>query len=195
MKVVIVALCVLFAARAVRAEEIHPAFEGLERGADALETFRLNALGIVSSEVTGVFPTFVIGGKSWRPVRGKFRYETRYDDFFRMMGRPDLAEQHQRRYYLSESLYWSGVAAFVGGGALLFTSIFKDAFDTRAKVGLGLMGGGLTATIVSAAIQPPLVSDEDARQMATEYNPRLKVNLGLEQPGPRARLLVLSGRL
>jgi hypothetical protein len=84
MKVVTAVLCLAFALRGgrpARAEEVQPAFEGLERAADAVETYRLNALEIVHEGMSGSFPTIFVGRSNWwRPVRGKFRYGTSYDD-------------------------------------------------------------------------------------------------------------------
>ena len=59
-------LCLSLVAGTAGAEEIHPRFEGLERAADASETFRLNALGVVSHEESGGFSVIVVGGKWWQ---------------------------------------------------------------------------------------------------------------------------------
>ena len=52
-----------------RAQEVAPIFDGLEAGPTPLETYKLNALAIVSHEVSS---TSLFGGTSkwWRPVRG-----------------------------------------------------------------------------------------------------------------------------
>jgi hypothetical protein len=188
--------------RAARAEDVggvRPTFEGLERGPDTGETYRLNALQIVSHEVSGVFPTlFVSPSKWWRPVRGKFRWATSYDDFYRKLGRPDLAAAHARRQVLSSTLFWGGLAAEVGGAVLFFTGL-GDGFSTRAKIGLGLFGGGLVVSTVGSVIQPPLVSEEDALRMANAYNRLLEQHLGLEggvvgAAGARRRTLGMTFR-
>jgi hypothetical protein len=160
-----------------RAEEIKPAFDGLEPGITPLETYRLNELGIVREEISGRF--LYIGRRSWwRPVRGKFRHATVYEDFYRKLGRPDLAEQNEQRSLVSGVFHYGGLAAVLGGGVLLFLG-FKDEHFTRVKVGAGVLGGGLVMTIVGAAIQPPLVSQEEAAAMTAEYNRRLRLHLGL----------------
>jgi hypothetical protein len=176
-----------------RADELQPVFDGLDPGPTPLETYKLNALGIVSHEVSSAFPT-LFGGTSkwWRPVRGKFRYATRYDEFFRKLGRADLADEHEQRWLVSGVLYWGGLATFVGGGVLLFTGTSDGGFPTRSKVGVGLMAGGLIANIVGGHIQPPLVSEEDALAMAAAYNRRLRLHLGLAVDD-HARALTLRG--
>ena len=61
-----------------------------------------------------------------------------------------------------------------------------------------MLAGGLVATTVGSAIQPPLVSEEDAVQMINEYNRRLQLHLGLSamgtSPAPARRPLGLSLR-
>jgi hypothetical protein len=173
-----IVLVALGLAAPARAQEVAPLFDGLDPGATPIETYRLNALGIVSHELSSA-SLFGSTSKWWRPVRGKFRYATRYDDFFRKLGRADLAEQHEQRRLLSGVLHWGGAAVFVGGGVLLFTGVSDGGFPTRSKVGVGLLAAGALGYIVGGAIQPPLVSEEEAVAMANEYNRRLRLHLGL----------------
>jgi hypothetical protein len=176
----------LAAAHARGAEGTARAFDHLEPGPDGTETFRLNALGIVSEEVSGHFGTLVFGGRSWRATRGKFRHATSYDDFFRMVGRDDLGAQHARRRALSGTLYWGGVAAEVGGLALFLSGLAGEA-RTRVEIGLGVFAGGLVASTVGASIAPPVISEEEALRLAEDYNQRLRVHLGLGSVSLRGR--------
>jgi hypothetical protein len=183
MKIAATVLCVALGAawvRPARAEEARPDFDGLERGWDAAETFRLNALGIVHEGMSGSFPTIFVGrGSWWRPVRGKFRWGTTYDDFYRKVGRDDLGERDRHRRALAGTLFWGGVIVGVGGLAVLLSGLASH-HTTRAEVGLGMFGGGFVLTTVASNIQPPLVSEEEAEALARAYNRGLQVHLGLE---------------
>jgi hypothetical protein len=182
MRIVAAVLCLALGMAWIplaRAEEVRPNFDGLERGADAAETYRLNALGIVHEGMSGSFPTFFVGrGTWWRPVRGKFRWATTYDDFFLKMGRDDLGDQHRHRQAVATTLFWGGLLGSVGG-LVVFLSGVANHRTTRAEVGLGMLAGGFVVTTIGSNIQPPLVSDEDADAMANEYNRRLQLHLGL----------------
>jgi hypothetical protein len=165
------------------AQQIQPAFQALEPGSSPEETFRLNAFGLVSHEVSAWPPTLVFGGKWWRITRGKFRNATTYDDFFRTLGRPDLADQYQRRRVLSGALIWGGLAAEVTGVVLFVGGLYKSGFGTPAKVGLGLFAGGFVASAIGATIQHPALSQEEALGMVGDYNQRLRIHLGLSMDG------------
>ena len=182
MKILASVLCLALGAASVRparAEEARPNFEGLEPGWDAAETYRLNALTIVHEEISGSFLTFNVGRSNWwRPVRGKFRSPTKYDDFYLKVGRDDLGERDRHRHVVSSTLYWSGMLVWVGG-----LGVFLWGLDvhhtTRAEVGLGMFAGGFVMTTIASNIQPPLVSDEEAEALAKTYNRQLQAHLGL----------------
>jgi hypothetical protein len=180
MKVGWVAGCLLLALPAsARAQDVPP----LERGRDAIETWRLNALGIVTEEVssTGLFSST---DRWWRPVRGKFRHATKYVDFFRLVGRQDLAEQYQQRRIVGETFYWGGLAAFAGGAVLAVLDLKDFNFNTRGKVGAGLAVGGLVSMMIGGRVERIAVSEEDALQMTKAYNEKLRLELGV-QPLPQ----------
>ena len=175
----LVALVLGAGARVARAEDVRPSFEGLEAGSDPLATYKLNTFGLVSHEITSS-SWFVFGGKWWRVTRGKFRVSTSYDDFFRALGRADLAEQHARRRAVAGTLIWGGLLAEIGGSVLFITGLSHDGFGSRARVGLGLLVGGFTARAIGATVQHPAISEEEATQMMADYNHRLRIHLGLE---------------
>jgi hypothetical protein len=166
--------------RAARAdEEVHPTFERLEAGDDPLATYKLNTFGLVHTEISG--PLLVFGGVWWRPTRGKFREATSYDDFFRALGRPDLAERHSRRRLIAGTLLWGGLLAELAGVVLFFKGFDDDGFATQARVGVGLLAGGFAARAVGATVQHPAISEEEAADMVAAYNQRLRVHLGLRE--------------
>jgi hypothetical protein len=182
MRIVAVVLCLALGALWVpfaHAEVARPDFDGLERGPDAAETYRLNAIEIVHERTSGLFPNVIVGrGSWWRPVRGKFRWPTTYDDFYLKMGRDDLGARDRHRRVAAETMIWGGLLVSLGGIGVMLSG-FANHRTTRAEVGIGMFAGGLVMSTVGANIQPPLVSDEDAEAMANEYNRRLQVHLGL----------------
>jgi|tagenome__1003787_1003787.scaffolds.fasta_scaffold20784252_2 hypothetical protein len=186
MKLLALVLCLALGAawvRPARAEEAGPNatanFEGLEPGWDAAETYRLNALTIVHEQISGSFLTFNVGRSNWwRPVRGKFRRPTRYDDFYLKVGRDDLGERDRHRGVLSSTLYWGGVLASIGGLGVFLWGL-DSSHTTRVEVGLGMFAGGFLMTTIGSNIQPPLVSDEEAEALAKTYNRQLQAHLGL----------------
>ena len=182
MKIVAAVLCLALGTvwgPLAHADEAGPSFEGLERGPDAAETYRLNAIEIVHERMSGSFPTIFVGrGSWWRPVRGKFRWPTTYDDFYLKVGRDDLGARDRRRRGVATTLFWGGVLVSVGGLGVMLSG-FATHHTTRAEVGLGMFAGGFVMNTIGSNIQPPLVSDEDAEAMANEYNRRLQVHLGL----------------
>jgi hypothetical protein len=165
--------------RPARAQEIRPTFNGLEGGSDAAEIYRLNAIEIVHEQMSARFPTIFVGREHWwRPVRGKFRWATPYDDFYLKMGRDDLGERDRRRGTVASMLWWGGVLVMVSGVGVLLTSVVKDT-TMRFAVGGGMIAGGGALPALGSHISPPLVSEEDAEAMAREYNRRLQIHLGL----------------
>jgi len=182
MKISAAVLCLALASAwqaPARGQEVRPTFADLEPGPDALETYRLNALEIVHEEESASFPTIFVGrSKWWRPVRGKFRYSTSYDDLYLKLGRDDLGTQHRHRRALSETLFWGGLLVSVGGLGVMLSGLATH-HDTRAELGIGMFAGGYVLTSVGSAIQPPLVSEEDAEAMARAYNRGLQVHLGV----------------
>jgi hypothetical protein len=189
MKVVAAVVCVALGTAWVlpaRAEEVRPTFERLELGADAAETYRLNALTIVHEGMSGGPGTIYVGRETWwRPVRGKFRWATSYDDFYLKVGRNDLGEQHRHRRMVSNVFFWSGLLLGLGGLVVVLTEIVPD-HKTRFGIALGLIGGGVVLTAIGSRSEPPLISEEDAAAMANEYNRRLQIHLGLPPMAPNA---------
>lgn len=70
----------------------------------------------------------------------------------------------------------------VGGIVVLVTELVRD-YSTRFEVGAGMVLGGFVIGAVGSKIQPPLVKEADAAAMATAYNHRLQVHLGLTSVG------------
>jgi hypothetical protein len=182
MKIVAALLCAALAsswAGPARSDEVNPAFTDLEPGASAIETYRLNALGIVREEISSSFPTIFIGrGNWWRPVRGKFRYSTSYNDFFLKLGRDDLGARDRHRRAVAGTLFWGGLL-LSAGGLVLGLSGFATHHDTRGEVGLGMFAGGFVLTSIGSSIQPPLLGEDEAEALADAYNRKLQIHLGL----------------
>jgi hypothetical protein len=150
----------------------------LEQGETVQETYELNALDLV---VTTSDPTAASGGP-WRPVRGKYRWAMTYGEFYDAVGRPDLSARQTRRDILSGTLTWGGVAVMVGGGYLLVRGLGSDGFNGGAQLGLGLVLGGATSSVIGMLIDGAVISDRQAAQLAEAYNGSLRRQL----QGPRS---------
>jgi hypothetical protein len=132
----------------------------------------------VHEEIAGSFLTFNVGrNKWWRPVRGKFRSPTKYDDFYLKVGRDDLGERDRHRRVLSSTLYWSGMV-WAGGLGLVLWGV-NTHHTTGLEAGMGMFAGGFVMAAVASNIEPPLVSDEEAEALARTYNRQLQAHLGL----------------
>src|SRR5688572_10245921 len=153
-------------------------FDGLEQGPDPGETFRLNALGLVRTELTSV-GLFSSTERWWRVVRGKFRHKTSYTEFYQRVGRPDLAEQHESRSLVAYTMVWGGLAVMAGGGFLVYSDLHNDVIGTKAKVGAGMLAGGLISAMIGPRFWRPAISEDEAGQIVSDYNRKLQLHLGL----------------
>ena len=153
-------------------EPIHPSFSApaLEQGSDLEAMYELNALGVVRRSSPSTW---------WRPVRGKYRWAMSYEDFFTHLGRPDLAEEQDRRQLLKGTLFWGSFALTLGGGFLFVHGMYSSGFGAEAAIGAGVAAGGIAAQVTSRFIRSPVVPADEAEDMAARYNQALAGFLGL----------------
>jgi hypothetical protein len=143
----------------------------LERGEDAFETYELNALGLIH-----------IGPRdagSWAPARGKYRRAMTYEQFYRAVERPDLADDHARRQGLFSLLYFGGWGAILAGGVLFFVGFEDSEPGALSWVGAGVVGGGVGLILFSASVDDVALSEQEATDLALQQNARLRRRLGL----------------
>jgi hypothetical protein len=140
---------------------------------------------------------------------GKYRREVPENDFFRQVGRSDLAESYERRRALAVGLIVGGAALFVGSVIYAITNIrtstpcnvpvtdpaFADKCVYHADHGdfssvwIGMGGVGISSLmaiggIASYRARHPIEADE-MRRLADEYNVALIRKLGGAPPQRR----------
>jgi hypothetical protein len=146
-----------------------------------------------------------------KPVEGKYRKPISYADFYERVGRADLADRYRTRRNVKIGLGVVGALAMLGGFIAIGVQ-FKansDAFDSCVDnhvfgpgtagncmlnsagndgyiAGGVLLGAGfigiLAAIITPVQPAPPY----EAREMADQYNKKLRDELGLDRPAPAA---------
>ena len=157
---------------------VHPSFEGLERHDTATATFDDNRYDIIHVKATSFGTFWNTTTEWWRPVRGVYRHPTNYADFYRALGRADLAEQAESRHATAEALFWGGLVLVVGGLLGGSYELYKDR-KVGAIIGGGAFVGGLVALRIGGALSRPAVQEATAEAMAAEYNRALGQRLGL----------------
>jgi hypothetical protein len=159
-------------------QAVHPSFEGLERRDTATATFDDNRYEIIHVEATSFGTFWNTKTEWWRAVRGVYRNPTNYADFYRALGRGDLAEQATRRHTTAEALFWSGLVLVVGGLLGGSYELYKER-KVGAIIGAGAFVGGLVALRIGGALSRPAVEEATAEAMADQYNRALGQRLGL----------------
>jgi hypothetical protein len=190
-----VVIATLLGSPRARAEQ--PAPPELEPGENALETYELNALGLIH-----------VGARdeegSWRPARGKYRRAMSYEDFYRAVGRPELAEEHSARVALSNLLSYTGWGVLLAGGILFFVGFEDGEPQTASWVGAGVAGGGVGFVVAGATMdRDAKLSEPEAEALSADYNAGLRRRLGLgnepsslrrSQPAPLSALARTASR-
>ena len=178
------------------AEELGSLPRELVRGEDPQETYELNAIGLVHGRLTKVvlFGIPLSTTETWRPVRGKYRYELSRADFFERVGRADLASKQRSTDTWSDVLFYGGVLIAVSGIAYpLFLGDAEEVFKTKNLVITGsLLLGGIVMSNVGTAISGPVTDVAAATSFARQYNRALALRVQA-QKGATLRLALGSG--
>ncbi len=132
--------------------------------------------------------------------RGKYKEPLDGADFYKAVGRPDLASDYRTASTLKWIGYGLGLAAEAGSGLLLVSG--KDCWEqypddiygespgykecekdqtTKFFFGLGAMGAGLFLGLAAAFYDPNPVSQSEARRLAAKHNKKLRDKLGLSE--------------
>ena len=145
------------------------------------------------------------------PYQGKYKKAIDGPEFYEIVGRPDLAEEYRSSQAWRTGFAIGGGVLTLGGTGLMVMSLVTmggcDIDDTACSddstnqliAGSALLGGGLLSFTIGAMIDPHPVEVGEARQLADEYNARLKKDLGLSAApqapasGVRASLAALPG--
>jgi hypothetical protein len=179
------AITTLFAPARARAQtptDVRPTFVEIERRADPRATYDLNAFEVIHVEATSVGVLWNTTTTCWRVSRGAYRHPMKYEDFYRSLGRPDLADAHASRHATSQLLFWGGFALMAGG---LFGGGYElyKGHDVGAIVGAGVFVGGFVSMKIGGAMSGPTPSEEEAQDMVRRYNDALGRHLGLTAGG------------
>lgn len=114
--------------------------------------------------------------------RGEMGRRLHGREFFKLVGRADLAEAYSRRRTIGWAFVAGGIVAIASGiSALSASSSSPEGEDTNRELGWGLTGIGFVAAIVGTWIvqHPSPVSDAKIYNLAAKYNARLRSKYGL----------------
>ena len=169
------------------AEELGSLPRELVQGENPQETYELNALGLVHGRLTKavLFGIPLSTTETWRPVRGKYRYELSRADFFERVGRADLASKQRLTDTWSDVLFYGGVLIAVSGIAYpLFLGDAEEVFRTKNLVITGsLLLGGIAMSNVGTAISGPVTDVATATRFARQYNRALAGRVQAQKGG------------
>ena len=118
----------------------------------------------------------------WRASKGVYRLAMTYQEFYRLTGRPDLAEQDSSRRTISTVTTVVGFAGFLAGIVIAPWRYFEHD-RVGAVLGLALVGGGYATLKVGEHLSRPAISEAEADELARSYN----TTLG-QSPGSAAAL-------
>jgi hypothetical protein len=174
------AALVVASVRPARAEggEVLPTFEKLDRRADARATYDANSFEIIHVESTSVGVLWNSTTTWWRVSRGVYRMPTTYGDFYRALGRADLAAAEETRHAWAETLYWGGLVAMLGGFVAGGYELVHHR-DAGALVGAGVVVGGFVSLRIGGALSRPALDEADAHDLANRYDDALARHLGV----------------
>ncbi|MRI88952.1 hypothetical protein FGE12_12415 [Aggregicoccus sp. 17bor-14] len=152
---------------------------------------------VVTVNTWGYVP--VAGVTHWSaPYEGKFKKPLQGKAFYERLGRKDLVAAYEQRMTAKVVMGVLGGAALVGGGVLMYQGISAEpklcGLDappscsssrgmTKAVLGLGAALGGGGLIMGARLMSPHPVSGSQARELADDYNKRLRGELGLEDDG------------
>jgi hypothetical protein len=144
------------------------------------------AVNLQTGQIVGRW-TIPLVGESATPLEGA--------DFYRYVGREDLAKRYRNNTIVKYSLMIPGYALFLTGttlGTLYFikgsssvSELTPDEQESQKNLGLGLLigcgVGGLVMGMVGSFWPSHPVNAQEAIQLAEGYNQGLKKQLGLEE--------------
>ena len=169
-------------ARAETPEPIRPGFDKLETRASGQSTYDANAYDIIHVESTSIGVLWNSTTTWWRPVRGVYRMPTTYGDFYRALGRADLADREEARHAAADAMYWGGLLLMVGGLFGGGYELYKNR-ELGAIVGAGALVGGYVSLRIGGALSRPGLPEADAQDLAARYDRALGQHLGVSGGG------------
>jgi hypothetical protein len=135
----------------------------------------------------------VDGGESHRThgiYQGKYRKRIDEGAFYRLVGRPDYAEQHESNLRWVRSRFWIGSGVVLGGLTLAGAMCAKDDCGedrTPIYIALGSAAAGMAIWASAVLLAPKIYPLEppDMRRLADQHNRALRTRLSGGTPPPR----------
>ena len=121
----------------------------------------------------------------WRASKGVYRLAMTYQEFYRLTGRPDLAEQDSSRRTISTVTTVVGFAGFLAGIVIAPWRYFEHD-RVGAVLGLALVGGAYATLKVGEHLSRPAISEAEADELARSYNSTLGQSPGSAATSPGA---------
>lgn len=149
--------------------------------------------------------------RAWVAVRGDSNQRLSPREFYQLMGRPELADKYQARRNLGTGLAVAGTVMIVGSlGYSIYSAATQedcsspdasaDCFERNGEqfsrgTTIGIVGGAAGILVAGIGVyqmrRAHPVSENEAKQLADQYNEELRRDLGLPTLGralrPRVR--------
>ncbi len=174
----VVSLALVCAGGAARAERpASPPFSDLQPGATPEAAYAANAYAIVH---VGKSDQVNEPGSTWRPVRGLiYRFSIDPDVFLDSVGEADLASNERTHHRAAQSLSLGGTV-FACAGLVAALAGFGSDHNVIGIAGLGsLLGGAIAHEMGESMLDHPVLPEDRALQLASDYNHDLRIRLGL----------------
>lgn len=188
----------LHAVRDMRALVLLVALTSTAFAQDPRQQFDDQALGFEDTIVFNAYNGMIMNRYS-DPVVGRYRRPIKWNDFYTMVGRQDLASKYSTRRATKIGLGVAGglalVASFgaIAAGVVVNDATFKSCLDmpmhgycptTTSVAGYAaggvLMGAGFISVLLAIVLPRQPAQAWETRQMAEGYNQRLAASLGLQ---------------
>jgi len=155
-------------------------------------------------EVAVVGHGSVSTGHSFEVYLGKYRSTVKEDDFFRLVGRNDLASSYDNRSAARLGLAMGAVAIVVGTAlysvlascdrSLSDPRFTDDCVKDHTKMYVGVIGGSVAVAMMFGGymIDPHPVDAPEMRRLADEYNQGLRRSLAAPNAAGAASAIVRS---
>jgi hypothetical protein len=172
-------LIVFLATRAAAAQEAPASLPDVDPALGVAKTYDRNALGVIESlgPNRSYWPVLRDPRLLWRPFRGEFREALTHEQFFRAVGRPDLASRQSARRSAGRALFWGGIAVGVVGVGSLTEVARQHVVDTPVWVSWPVIAGGLIMLVAGEQLDTAVVTDLEAKSLAQEYDRQLREHL------------------
>jgi hypothetical protein len=168
-----------------------------QQAPDPRAQFEEQVLGFEDTVIFNAYNGNIINRYS-DPVEGTYRRPLKWGEFYRRVGRSDLASKWSSRRATKIALIVGGVALVLGGfgaiaaGVVVNDASFKQCLDAHPgaycpntsdvggyAAGGALLGAGFISTLVGIILPKQPAEPWETRQLADHYNHELANQLGI----------------